>query len=101
MINVYCIKYSSHAGKWIYNGYRAAWQHMGFDVKDLCQLKNEEEDYYLMITDSWVTKEKIHLLKKAKKVFLFVQPNIFPSPLNLMFRLWAAGQTMGLMKKER
>lgn len=82
-MKVYCVNYSNYAGKWIYNGYKAAWQSMGFDVNGLHQLKDEEEDYYLMITDSWVTKDRIRFLQKAKKVFLFVQPNVFPSPWGL------------------
>lgn len=80
MINVYCIKYSSHAGKWIYDGYRNAWKSLNYNVLDLSDLTVNDKDYYLMITDGWVNEDNFCFLKRAKKVFLFVQPGIFPSP---------------------
>jgi len=79
-MDVYCVKYESYAGKWIYDGYRNAWNSLGFTVKDLRQLNEASSDYYLMTTDSWVTKDNIKYLEKANKVFLYVQPNVFPSP---------------------
>jgi hypothetical protein len=80
MINVYCINYTSHAGKWIYDGYRNAWKSLNYNVLGLNNLTMDDKDFYIMTTDSWVNEDNFCFLKKAKKVFLFVQPSIFPSP---------------------
>lgn len=99
-MKVYCIQYSAHAGKWIYDGYRSAWQDRGYDLvgaRNFAELlrgnsgyfaeypTTEEalsENYIIMTTadvicknaDSWRAVEKSH------KTFVFVQPKTFPDP---------------------
>lgn len=79
-MKIYCVSYGAHAGKWIYEGYRLAWNDQGYEVCDLADLNSASEEHYIMTTDSWVNHSNVDLLKKAKKVFLYVQPNKFPSP---------------------
>lgn len=81
-MKVYIKKHNSHAGKWIYAGYKSAWEYVGYDVVyysnlDSIHLDNE---YYLMAIDSDITMKNISKLNKSKATFLFSQPNTFPLP---------------------
>lgn len=81
-MRVYIKEHKSHAGFWIYQGYLHAWKRLGYDpcfYENLDNIK-EEKDFFLMCNDSDVKETNIAILEKAKKVFLFVQPNIFPMP---------------------
>lgn len=77
---IYCNNYSSHAGKWIYNGYRKAWKNLGYEVKDFNLIEQADGEYFVMTTDSDINEQNITKIKNSKKTFLFVQPNVFPSP---------------------
>ena len=75
-------RHLDQAGFWIYTGYASAWKEMGYDVYLYNSLEQLEKisDFYLMAIDSDLKNENIHILSKAKKTFLFVQPNSFPDP---------------------
>jgi len=81
---VYIKNHPSHAGKWIYEGFRRAWEHEGHTVKfysSFSELTNLNEKFYLMAVDGTINNNMaIKALKKAEKTFLFVQPNSFPHP---------------------
>ena len=96
-MKVYCVQYLAHAGKWIYDGYRAAWQELGYDlvitpeenIKQSALMLNEiptnqiayNEDYIMMSADSLMQSEKdLVALSNANKAFVFVQPNNYPDP---------------------
>ena len=103
-MKVYCVQYSSFAGKWIYDGYRSAWQELGYELAVPCEsLKktwNKEgdndmlmlnlipsnqaaynEDYVMMSADSLIQGDSDLLaLSNANKAFVFVQPNSYPDP---------------------
>tara|TARA_R100001509_G_scaffold65548_1_gene36191 strand:+ start:439 stop:1407 length:969 start_codon:yes stop_codon:yes gene_type:complete len=102
-MKVYCVKYSAHAGKWIYDGYRSAWQDRGFHLHEM---DKEKEDYILQsghmgycseypITESDLSEEYIIMttadiicskpeswkaVERSHKTFVFVQPKTFPEP---------------------
>ncbi len=100
MMKVYAPTYSSHAGRWIYNGYAGAWNQLGYDIntkeKDhpnsWCttflptpQVGSQEieEDYIMMATCALTVHPDIHeAIKRSYKTFLFAQPNDFPHPWN-------------------
>lgn len=80
-MRIYIKKHNSHAGKWIYQGYKSAWEHLGYDTKYYSDLNEiEGDDYYLMVIDADVNFSNIKHLHRAKKVFLYAQPNKFPLP---------------------
>jgi len=101
-MKVYCVKYTQHAGRWIYDGYRSAWKEKGYDLherisKDWDKFQgtgetayaspypaDEEsmsEDYMLMTTaDLAAYPDYIKAISRSKKTFLFVQPNVYPDP---------------------
>jgi len=63
---VYVKKYHSHAGKWIYDGYRLAWENLGFEThtyEDLSEIK--DENYYLMAIDADINLFNFEVLKKS------------------------------------
>jgi len=33
-MKVYCVKYTQHAGRWIYDGYCSAWKEKGYDLHE-------------------------------------------------------------------
>ena len=96
---VYCIQYSAHAGKWIYNGFSSAWDKLGYQVvvpdskQDLLATatsanaptptskKRLEQDFYIMSMASLIsTEEHLTAVKHSLKSFLFVQPGMYPEP---------------------
>ena len=92
------------AGKWIYDGYKKAWESLGYEAVYLEGASGELSDYgtealckskehHVMASDFWLqvfkgltqqsllAKEDFDLLfNKAEKVFLHCQPNNFPKP---------------------
>ena len=96
-MKVYCVQYSAHAGKWIYDGYRSAWQDLGYELTEPEKQKISDEmlilnlipinqtayneDYIMMSADSLIQGDKDLLaLSNANKAFVFVQPNSYPDP---------------------
>ncbi len=81
---VYIKNHDAYAGKWIYTGYRLAWESMGFHVKlynNLEELKFEAQRYYVMALDGDVkTPQGLEVLANSIKSFVYVQPNAFPKP---------------------
>lgn len=94
-MKVYCVQYSGHAGKWIYNGLASAWNELGYEINMPDHHRSEttttmfwpdgpdtlNEDYYIMCTADMVNCETAFTaVKSASKAFLFVQPTEFPDP---------------------
>jgi len=80
-MKVYIKEHKRHAGKWIYEGYKSAWTHLGYDTEyysDLHDIKGD--DYQLMALDGDVNFSNISKLEKANRVYLYTQPNHFPLP---------------------
>ena len=83
-----CIPYHpSHAGYWIYEGYKNAWEALGYDVEYIKDksyfLKPTPSEYQVMLTEAplFNNVDGIYdFLEKAQKVYMFVQPNTFPDP---------------------
>ena len=81
----------SGANIWIYEGYRKAWESLGYNTeyyntnsKKSLETSADLQDYYIMATDLFY--EPFHssdFILKAKKVFLFPQPTVFPKPWGL------------------
>jgi hypothetical protein len=82
--DVFVKRHSSHAGKWIYEGYRQAWQSLGYQAHyydDLSDIRDFASDYYLMATDGDInTSEALSAVLNSQKTFLYAQPNWFPQP---------------------
>ena len=78
------------AGKWIYKGYKSAWEKRGYEVmysKDVGDPSTLGEDYSLMLVEALIGDLEaytfdsiVKLMERATKVFLFVQPHSFPLP---------------------
>ena len=80
-MKIYIKEHKSHAGKWIYAGYKSAWKHLGYDVEYYSNLDSVVgKNYYLMVMDADVNFGNISRLENADKVFLHAQPNKFPLP---------------------
>ena len=78
---VYIKKYNSHAGKWIYDGYRLAWESLGFETKTYINLSEiKDENYYLMAIDAEINSSNFESITRSKKSFIYAQPNSFPTP---------------------
>ena len=81
---VFIKRHSAHAGKWIYQGYQNAWKEKGYTAifyDDLNELRNFEDKYYLMTLDGCkMDSERLKIIERAEKAFMFVQPNQFPRP---------------------
>ena len=80
-MKIYIQHHPAHAGKWIYAGYAHAWLYHQFEVeyfKTVNQIK--EPDYYLMLTDNFLTEKNIKYIEKSKKTILYVSPNQYPKP---------------------
>ena len=90
------------AGKWIYNGYYRAWEHLGYEVlyfrkwSDLFTI-DDLENCSIMMTDGFVAvgsqgsatnspeneeefRKAKRVLKEAKNVYMYVSPISFPEP---------------------
>lgn len=90
------------AGLWIYQGYKRAWESLGYKVEyidgssdelgHMSKLASNNEEYHIMVTDGfWAAFNKISnqykikdqfdtAMKNAKNVFFFAQPTKFPPP---------------------
>jgi len=98
-MKVYTPNYRSHAGKWIYTGFRHAWDSLGYDVVDFGagSARTETETHRLsfdivypdleeaegtiiMTTDSVVVPEILEVISKSHKTFVYAQPDNFPQP---------------------
>ena len=93
---VYCLNYSKHAGKWIYDGLQSAWKHLGYDLQRMADTENTQtsygnpiplgtdlwsEEYYIMSSADLFDQERyIDALAHSKKSFLFAQPRTFAKP---------------------
>lgn len=80
-MRVFIKKHDFNAGFWIYQGYKKAWESLGFDAyyyENLNQLKNEENFYLMAMANDIKSEEELRVLSKSLKTFLFVQPNYFP-----------------------
>ena len=82
---VYLKYHSGGAGKWVYEGYRRAWESLGHATvyyhHSLEEIKEEKDSYYVMAIDGDVnTKEALNVVINSSKTFLFAQPNEFPPP---------------------
>ena len=98
-MKIYLPKYTSHAGRWIYDGYLDAWKQLGYEqgaptppadgeeVTAYLLLPSEKEtlneEYIIMTTDALVQQGGPHAMETATrshKTFVFTQPNIYPKP---------------------
>tara|TARA_R110000824_G_scaffold10089_2_gene44830 strand:- start:8385 stop:9302 length:918 start_codon:yes stop_codon:yes gene_type:complete len=86
-MKIYVYDYSSFAGHWIYRGYQAAWQALGYDVVKISPhesltsaIPDLNEEYMIMLTDSGVSPDSIETIARSQKAFVYVQPNTFPQP---------------------
>ncbi len=75
------------AGIWIYEGYRKAWESLGYEVQYVDNpVRADASEYYVMLTDGWYASKYFqkdtldNFTKNAKKVFCFSQPTNFPAP---------------------
>ncbi len=82
-MKVYIKNHPTHAGKWIYEGYKRAWLALGYDVEYFNKLDdiNNKDEYYIMATDYDVKNDSSYSsISNSVKSFIFAQPNSFPSP---------------------
>jgi len=84
-VNIFIKRHGAHAGKWIYEGYKNAWEKLGFKVKfynEIISLKNEniKNSYIMAIDHDILGSPEIEILDKSKKAFLFVQSDCIPPP---------------------
>jgi hypothetical protein len=80
-MKVFIKKHDHDAGFWIYQGYKKAWEFLGFEVclyDSLTQIIHEENFYLMAMGNDIKTDEDLGIIKKSCKTFLFVQPNYFP-----------------------
>jgi len=69
---VYIPQHKTDAGKWIYEGFGKAWNHLGFESIYYIpkEIKSLKKDSYIMSCDSHFIEPKIY--SKFDKVFLYV-----------------------------
>lgn len=82
-MKVYIKNHPTHAGKWIYEGYKRAWLALGYDVEYFNKLDdiNNKDEYYIMATDYDVKNDSSYSsISNSVKSFIFAQPNSFPFP---------------------
>jgi len=81
-MKLYVEKHDAYAGRWIYDGYKSAWQFLNYDVEkaNLRTHVPSEQQYDIMTTDSAINDGNLDVLAKARRVYLFVQPTSFPMP---------------------
>jgi len=81
---VFIKRHASHAGKWIYDGYKFAWENLGYasEYYDcLSEISLESGSYYIMALGSDIKDDRsMEAIKNAKRAFVYVQPNNFPAP---------------------
>ena len=86
-MKVYIPYHAGGAGKWIYEGYFAAWKHKGYDAEyvDFSKgLPSPPNEYEVMLVEGALHHIKLpdlcDFIDKASRVYLFVQPHSFPTP---------------------
>tara|TARA_R110000824_G_scaffold109740_3_gene257546 strand:+ start:6957 stop:7853 length:897 start_codon:yes stop_codon:yes gene_type:complete len=80
---IYIKRHTFGAGKWIYKGYKLAWEALGYETSyysNLDEIEIEGSDCEIMALDADINTGNLEKLKKAKRVYLYVQPNRFPLP---------------------
>jgi len=81
---VFIKKHWSGAGKWIYEGYKRAWERLGYSVvyyNSLDEINGRKNKYYVMALGGDVNSDlALQKIKESQKTFLYVQPNEFPDP---------------------
>lgn len=81
---VYIKRHDSGGGAWIYQGYKNAWESLGYEASyfnKLEEISDEPGTYYLQIVDSNVNSDEAYqVVKNSLKTFVFAQPNSFPAP---------------------
>tara|TARA_R110000824_G_scaffold56794_3_gene155104 strand:- start:4750 stop:5637 length:888 start_codon:yes stop_codon:yes gene_type:complete len=81
-MKMYIEKHAAHAGKWIYEGYKSAWENIGYDC-EFINVKNfepKEEEYDIMTLDGAIDHNNLKILEHARRAYLYVQPTTFPEP---------------------
>jgi len=82
--DVFIKRHKAYAGKWIYQGYKNAWNKLGYNAQyydRIEELENASQGFYLMAMDADIHNDKsTKIIQKSQKTFLYAQPNIFPSP---------------------
>ena len=81
-MKIYIKRHNSHAGRWIYKGYKSAWEKLGYETEYYDSLKNinPEGRHQIMAVDSDIKNEDIFNLNLAEKIYIYAQPNKFPAP---------------------
>ena len=81
-MRVYIKDHPFAAGKWIYKGYKSAWESLGYEAILYTNLSDiEDKDYQIMAIDHDIrSKDHIQVLENASRTYLFVQPHTFPMP---------------------
>ena len=78
------IKKSNVIGAWLWinKGYSKAWQEVGFDVEHVNNLSEINSSEYDISIREWdiETIEELSVLEKARRVYVFAQPQTFPLP---------------------
>jgi hypothetical protein len=97
-MKIYIKRHKHHAGKWIYGGYARAWEQLGYDVEffdSLSQIStyltfafSRDNDYAIMIPDSAIEEAHIDVIQRAKRAYIYVQPNSFPEPWGRHPNFW-------------
>jgi len=79
-MKVYIKHHPSNAGKWIYEGYKNAWEYLGYQVifyNSLDEIETTDEHFIMAVDSDFFAKHEAKI-KKSKKTFLYVQPNTAP-----------------------
>jgi len=80
MTRILIKQYKNHAGKWIYQGYAAAFKYLGFEVIPFFdKLPTVKADDIIMATDADVVSQ-FDKFERAQFIFLHVQPTFIPHP---------------------
>ena len=96
-MKAYIQQYKSFAGRWIYQGYRRAWDSLGYDLHKSalqhepgdfgsyipCTKETLAEEYIIMSVGECVLQDPFKFLEaalKSHKSFIHVQPHAFPDP---------------------
>lgn len=81
---VYIKRHRKGAGRWIYEGYKRAWESLGYSVvyyNALHEINGRKNKYYVMALGGDINSEvALQKIKDSQKTFLYVQPNEFPDP---------------------
>ena len=84
-MKIYIPYHGSHAGFWIYEGYKKAWESLGYDVEYLTTegdyTKDRPKEYQVMLTEAPLynkVKGSFEFIEDAQRAYVFSQPNSFP-----------------------